>query len=96
VRGYANCAGSHQAIARAVAQAEADVGVGTLAIASIYGLDFVPLRRVRFDLALKTEFLQEDSIRQLLETLRHRRVLQQLHTLSRYDTAHTGEIVAQL
>lgn len=96
IRGYENTVNSHQVVARTIAHGTADAGIGTLSIASIYGLDFVPLRRVRFDLALKTESLQHEPIQKLLETLRHRRVLQQLQKLGGYDTTHTGEIIAQL
>ena len=70
----------------------ADVGVSTAALAAIYGLDFVPLRLVRYDLAVLEDSLTEEPVKQLLSTLEHRWVKSQLETLGGYDTSHTGEV----
>src|SRR5205814_5646561 len=77
VSGYDRAAGSHQEVAVAVASGQADAGVSTASVAAIYGLDFVPLRRVRYDLALLEEYLQQEPVRQLLSTLQHRWVRSQ-------------------
>lgn len=92
LRGYDRVLGSHQEVAAAVSTGRADVGVSTAAVAGIYGLDFVPLRRVRYDLALREEYLLQEPVRQLLSTLHHRWVRTQLSLLSGYDTTHTGEV----
>jgi putative molybdopterin biosynthesis protein len=64
-------------------------------MAFLYGLDFVPLRCVRFDLVLPSEFLEYPPLAQLLETLGHRQVRMQLRELGGYDTSRTGEVVAR-
>ena len=93
IPGYARTVGSHQEIALAVASGQADVGVSTEAIALTYGLGFVPLRQVRYDLALLEEYVQQEPVRQLLSTLKHRWVRSQLAMLGGYDTTTTGEII---
>ena len=93
ISGYEETARSHQAVARSVAGAKADAGVGTAAMAQIYGLDFLPLRSVRFDLAVRAEFWTEEPVMQLFETLSHKAVRLQLRTLGGYDTARTGEVM---
>ncbi len=84
---------SHLAVARAVASGAADAGMGTAAIAQSYGLDFLPLRTVRYDLALCVRDLEYEPVRQLLSTLGHRWVRRQLQLLGGYDTVCTGERV---
>lgn len=95
VRGFAHEVHSHQDVARAVLSGQADVGVSTAAVASVYGLAFIPVRRVRYDLALLTEYMAQEPVRQLLGTLHHRWVRSQLQVLGGYDTARTGDIVAE-
>ncbi len=95
ISGYEEIARSHQAVARLVAGAEADAGVGTAAMAQIYGLDFLPLRSVRFDLAVRAEFWREEPVTQLFETLSHKAVRLQLRKLGGYDTARTGDRMTQ-
>jgi len=96
IRGYTSTVGSHQEVAAAVASGQADIGVSTAAVAALYGLGFVPLQHVRYDLALHSEALHYEPMRQLLGTLHHRWVRSQLEVLGGYDTTQTGEIVAEL
>jgi len=94
VRGWERTVPGHLEVARVVAAGGADAGVSTSAVAAVYGLGFVPLRRVRYDLALLREYLDHEPVRQLLGTLDHRWVRSQLRLLAGYDTARTGELVA--
>jgi molybdate-binding protein len=94
IAGYEDTVGSHQEVAAAVAGGGADAGISTAAVAAIYGLGFIPLRRVRYDLAILNETLQQEPVRQLLTTLEHRWVRSQLEVLGGYDTSRTGEMTA--
>lgn len=93
ISGYDQSVGSHQEVARTVASGEGDAGVSTAAIAQAYGLGFLPLCQVRYDLAMLEETLQQEPIRQLLSTLQHRWVRSQLALLGGYDTTRTGEVL---
>jgi molybdate-binding protein/DNA-binding XRE family transcriptional regulator len=90
--GYDRIAHSHQEVAGAVASGEADAGVSTAAVAAIYGLDFIAIRKVRYDLAILEEYMHLEPIRQLLSTLDHRWVRSQLEVLGGYDTQETGVV----
>ena len=92
VVGYDWVVGSHQEVAGAVASGNADAGVSTAAVAAIFGLGFVPIRQVRYDLALIQETVLMEPIRQLLSTLEHRWVRSQLEVLGGYDTTLTGTV----
>lgn len=94
IAGFDRIVPSHQAVAAAILAGEADAGASAASVARAYQLDFVPLRRSRYDLVTLQPYLEEDSVQQLLGTLGHQRVLSQLEGLGGYDTQLTGEIVA--
>ncbi|MFN3650638.1 MAG: substrate-binding domain-containing protein [Armatimonadota bacterium] len=96
VRGYTETVRGHWEVARAVASGAADVGVSTATVALAYGLGFLPLREVRYDLAVLNEYREHEPVRQLLATLGHRWIRSQLGVLGGYDTTRTGEVVAEV
>ena len=65
------------------------------AIATAFGLGFVPLR-VRYDIVVRKEYLHDALVEQLLNTLISHRFRAQLQALGGYDTQHTADIVAIL
>src|SRR4029079_19055935 len=70
VRGYEREEATHLAVASAVASGTADTGLGILAAARTYGLDFVPIARERYELALRPATAARAAVQSLLETLR--------------------------
>lgn len=96
VAGYETVVHGHAAVARAVASGAADAGVSTAAIAAAYGLGFVPLQTVRYDLALRKSSLFEEPVQLLLDALGTRWVRAQLAAAGGFDTSRTGEVVAEI
>jgi len=94
ILGFDQVVGGHTQVAREVASGRADVGVSTASMAAMYGLGFVPLQEVRYDMAIPREYLDEPPVRQLVTTLGHRRVRSQLEALGGYNTSLTGDVVA--
>jgi putative molybdopterin biosynthesis protein len=68
VTGYAREEHTHLAVAAAVAAGRADAGLGVMAAARAFELDFVPVTREPYDLVLATETL-EDPVTASLWTL---------------------------
>ncbi len=93
VNGYHREEFTHLAVAAAVAAGSADTGLGVLAAARAMGLDFVPLEKERFDLAVPLAFLQEEAVARLLTTARLDEFKQSVQALGGYHTEKTGEIV---
>jgi molybdate-binding protein/DNA-binding XRE family transcriptional regulator len=93
VCGYDRVARSHLEIAERVAAGRADAGVSSACVAAAFGLEFVPLRQLRYDLAILKGCMEQEPVRQLLGTLDHRWVRSQLSVLGGYDTTRTGEVV---
>lgn len=81
---------THAAVAAAVAEGTADVGVGILAAARTYGLEFVPLAWERYDLAIPAALLDEPAIETLVEVVESTAFRDVVRELGGYDTAVTG------
>jgi putative molybdopterin biosynthesis protein len=90
VRGYQQCATTHQQVAEAVAHGRADVGLAILAVAQSYGLHFIPLFEERYELVLPTASLAESLLQPLLDTLHTAAFRQTLAQLGGYEAASTG------
>jgi molybdate-binding protein/DNA-binding transcriptional regulator YhcF (GntR family) len=92
VRGYDYEEATHLGVAGAVAAGTADAGPGILAAARTYSLDFVPIARERYELALRPATAARPGVHQLLETLRSASFRAVVTALGGYDTAESGAI----
>lgn len=70
IQGYTSEAKSHSAVAAAVAQSRADVGVGIRTVAQTYGLDFVKIGDESFDFLLPKDRLDKPAVRSFLAALK--------------------------
>jgi putative molybdopterin biosynthesis protein len=93
VQGYQQEVRTHTAVATAVLDGQASVGVGLYAAARQAGLDFIPLFQERFDLVLSQEMSQNQRLLPLLEYLRGDEFRVLLKELGGYDASQTGKIV---
>jgi putative molybdopterin biosynthesis protein len=93
VGGYKHEAMSHFAVARVVAEGQADVGVGVRSAAMALGLDFIPMQVERYDLVIPTKLLKTNrGLEQLLDTIVSRPFRTEVEALGGYDTSQTGKI----
>ena len=90
--GYDHEEATHLAVAGVVAAGTADAGLGILAAARAYGLDFVPVARERYELALRPATAARASAQSLFETLRSPDFRAVVTALGGYDTAESGTI----
>lgn len=90
IRGYDREVYTHMAVAVAVATGAADAGLGILAAARAMGLDFVPVARERFDLAVLEEHLASPLIERVLSVLARVDFQRALSALGGYDLSETG------
>lgn len=96
VTGYDGTVGNHLAVARAVASGIADVGIGLEAVARVYGLDFIPVETVHFDLIIPHDQLEQPTVARLLEHLQSRALRADLRGLPGYDVDLLGTVIADL
>ena len=93
IDGYESEETTHLAIARAVAEGRADVGLGVSAAAAAYGLDFVPLGEERYDLVVPLELWEEAPLIALREVVASARFKEAVLALGGYDVTETGAAV---
>ncbi|MBA2451204.1 MAG: GntR family transcriptional regulator [Chloroflexi bacterium] len=81
---------THLAVAGAVAEGGADVGLGIRGAARAYGLDFIPIATERYELAIPERLLDQPSVQAVLATLVDDDFRRTVHELGGYDVAETG------
>jgi len=91
IHGYSNEQRSHSAVARQVAEGQANAGLGLEQAARTYGLDFIFLTRERYDLVLLAAALENPALGALLDWLSTPAARQALSGLSGYDLNATGQ-----
>ncbi len=82
---------THLAVAEAVQQGEATVGLGLHAAASAYGLDFIPLTQEPYELVFPESVWQIPVAQALVKVVRSDRFKEAVTALGGYDTAPTGQ-----
>ena len=90
VGGYAREEHTHLAVAAAVAAGRADCGLGVLAAARAFGLDFVPVTKEPYDLVLERASLDSELLAPLWALLASAEFRGQVDALGGYDTSETG------
>jgi molybdate-binding protein/DNA-binding transcriptional regulator YhcF (GntR family) len=90
--GYTQGFATHSAVAQAVAEARADVGLGLQAAALAYGLHFIPLLLDRYDLVIPAPALESPPLQALLDWLRTPAARLEIEKLGGYETGETGSI----
>jgi putative molybdopterin biosynthesis protein len=92
--GYASEEFTHAAVAATVASRGADAGFGVRAAAHEYGLEFVPLVRERYLLAVRSRALLEPPVAALLEVLRSARFASHVRRFPGCVATHPGVVEA--
>jgi putative molybdopterin biosynthesis protein len=90
ITGYTREEHTHLAVAAAVAANRADAGMGILAAARAFNLDFVPITREPYDLVLQAESLGDERLAPLWQLLERPAFLAEIEALGGYSCAETG------
>jgi putative molybdopterin biosynthesis protein len=90
IDGYARQEHTHLAVAAAVAADRADCGLGVLAAARAFELDFVPVTKEPYDLVLEQAELHSELLAALWELLASAEFSTDVDALGGYDTSEMG------
>lgn len=93
IKGYEREEYTHTGVAAAVGSGAADVGLGVMAAARALGLDFLPLLKERYDLAIPRSFYESDLLQPLVEIIRSDEFKNIVASLGGYDTSETGRVI---
>ncbi len=80
-------------VAIAVSEGKADAGLAIKAVAEQFRLDFVPLHRERYDLAVRRREYFEPEFQRLLAFTRTERFADKARTFGGYDITELGRVV---
>lgn len=95
VQGYNRIVSSHFEVAWAIAQRQADVGIGIRSAAQLFALDFIPLQTARYDLVVPKPYLKSHpTLAHLFETISSGSFRNEIEALGGYDTRETGKVHA--
>jgi putative molybdopterin biosynthesis protein len=92
IDGYEEEKTTHLEVAQAINGSEATAGLGIYAAAAAYGLDFVPLTKEIYQLAIPATVWKRESCQALLAALRSKVFLMAIDTLGGYETRATGTV----
>jgi putative molybdopterin biosynthesis protein len=94
IKGYEKEEYTHMAVASAVLTGVADAGLGVLSAARALGLDFIPVAKERYDLAVPAHVLETGAVRALLSIIREDREFKEtVLNLGGYDASDMGKVV---
>jgi molybdopterin molybdotransferase/putative molybdopterin biosynthesis protein len=94
IEGYRREEHTHLAVAAAVAAGRADCGLGVLAAARAFGLDFVPVAKEPYDLVLMEKSLDDELLAPLFDLLDSADFRDSVNALGGYDTTEMGRRIA--
>lgn len=92
INGYQDERMTHTAVAQAVAEGQADVGVGLEAAARSFGLDFIFLAHDRYDLVIPAATLAQAPVQALVNWLQAAQTRRMIEGLGGYDAHQTGKV----
>jgi putative molybdopterin biosynthesis protein len=90
ISGYSREEHTHLAVAAAVAAGRADTGMGILAAARAFGLDFIPIAREPYDLVLRASSVDDELLAPWWALLQQPEFQAQVESLGGYSCAETG------
>lgn len=94
IRGYEREEYTHMGVASAVLTGIADTGMGILAAAHALEMDFIPLAKERYDLAMPAEYIKTEKFSALLKIIRESREFRDsVEKLGGYDISDMGKVM---
>ena len=94
INGFEQAVSTHSQVAQAILEGSVDFGLGVLAAARKFELDFIPLFIERFDLVIPDEGYQDPLIIPALDIIQDLKYRKAVKALGGYDTSHTGENIS--
>ena len=93
IAGYDTAVSTHLEVGTSVLRGAIDVGIATETTARLLGLNFIPLRRERFDLLILKDRFFSVGIQTLLGVIGAREFRERMEAIGGYDASESGRIV---
>jgi len=95
ISGYFREEYTHLMVASAVAEGNADVGLGILSAARAFDLDFIPLAKERYDIIIPKEYYSSLKIQRLLDIIRTDKFKKKVLRMGGYDLSQSGKVLRE-
>jgi putative molybdopterin biosynthesis protein len=92
--GYENEVFTHLEVGLAILKGEADVGLGIQPVAELMDLDFLPLRKERYDLVVPAENLSLHPVQIFFNVIHSKKFRQLAKGLAGYDLRDSGKLIS--
>jgi putative molybdopterin biosynthesis protein len=97
IKGYAHEESSHLAVASCVARGEADVGLGIeKAALQVREVEFIPLKKERYDLVMRKEDLSQPPFQALLAILQSPAFQNEVAGMGGYNISKMGQVMGEV
>lgn len=94
IKGFDTTELTHSAVAAFIASGMAEVGFGVQTAAHRFGLDFIPLIREQYFLALRITDLDDPVLDHVIKVLQSEQYRAEINQLAGYDASNTGKILS--
>ncbi len=93
IKGYEREEITHTAVAAAVAAGSADAGMGILAAARIYDLEFIPICDEEYDFLIASESRDHPQFQRFMQILQSEELARRLEAMGGYKLDRPGELI---
>ena len=93
IRGYDREVSRHMAVGLEILGDRADAGPGIRPVASLLGLDFIPLRQERYDLLITRDRFFDQGIQYFLSMLHEKAFIRAAEMMEGYDISKSGKMI---
>ena len=93
IRGYDREVNRHMDVGLELLAGRADAGPGIRPVASLLGLDFLPLRQERYDLLVTRERFFDQGIQYFLSMLHEKAFIRAAEEMDGYDISKSGKMI---
>jgi molybdate-binding protein len=93
IKGYDHEVNRHMDVGLEILAGRVDAGPGIRPVASLLGLDFIPIRKERYDLLVTRERFFDQGIQYFLSLLHEKEFIQTAKALNGYDISISGKMI---
>jgi len=93
ISGYDNICLNHLDVGIEILSGRADLGLGIQAIAQMFGLTFIPMRKERFDFVFHQEFYSDLRFQTFIKFLQSKEIMDYSRRFAGYDLMDIGKIL---
>lgn len=92
INGYEKEEITHMSAAVQVAEGNADTALGIRAAAEACNIDFIPIKKEKYDLILREKDLEDERVKKVIEIIKSQAFKDSVNELGGYDTRLSGSV----